>query len=251
MCGIAGQFLKASQAVGFGVEGGLQTPNRRRAVLHHLPSPAHPLRFELFEGHHGIHQSHLQGVLGAIAPTQKPNFPGFALTDHAGQITSTKPPIKTSNLWAGLAKNGVVGRQAEIAQQMKHLSTTHGIPRHQGDHHLGKAANDPLQIQDVQPWKAIVTDITTIATHALVTASAKGVGTVLRRANPCEQHHTDGPVIADAGERITELIHRLRAKGIALGGAIDRDPGNPFRGAVHQDVLVGAPRLPFGQRRPG
>ena len=134
---------------------------------------------------------------------------------------------------------------------MQHLPTTHGIPRHQSDHHLGQAANDPLQIQDVQPWEAIVTDVTTIATHALVTARAKGMGAIFRRANPRQQHHTDGPVIADTGERITELIHRLRAKGIALGGAIDRHPGNPFCGAVYQDVLVAPPRLPFGQRRSG
>ena len=82
---VASQFLNPGLAIGFGIEGGFEATDGRWAVLQHLSGPTHPFRFELFEGNDSIHEAHLQCLLRAIAPAQKPDLPGFALSHHPCQ----------------------------------------------------------------------------------------------------------------------------------------------------------------------
>ena len=89
---------------------------------------------------------------------------------HASQIAGPKAAIKTANPWPGLTKHSVVRRQAEVAEQMQHLTATDGIPRHQGDHHLGQAANDALKVEHVEAGQACFVEIAPIAAHALIAA---------------------------------------------------------------------------------
>ena len=170
---------------------------------------------------------------------------------HPGEIAGTEAPIKTAHLRAGLTEHRVVRRQAEITQQMQHLAAPHGVTGHQGDHHLGQAADDPLQIEHVEARQAVVADVTAIAAHALITAGTEGKTTVGGRANAGEQHHTDLAVIADAAEGIAEFGHRLGAEGIALGRAVDRHAGDARRAAIQKDVLVAAPGQPVHRWRTG
>ena len=251
MGGIAGQLLQPGEAIGFGVECGLEATDGRRAVLQHLPGPTHPLRLQLLQRHHGIDEPHLQSLLRAITAAEKPDFTCLALANHPRQVARTKAAVKTADLGSGLAKHGVVGGDAEVAEQMQHLTATHGIARHQSDHHLGQAADDALQIQHVQARQAVLTDVTTVPTHTLITTGTEGIATIGGRADPREQHHTDFTVIPDARKGITQLHHRLRAEGIALGGAVDGHASQAVRATVHKDVLVAAPRCPLRAWRTG
>ena len=47
MGGLSGELLDAGQTVGFGIEGGLEATDGRRAVLLHLPGITKPLRLLL------------------------------------------------------------------------------------------------------------------------------------------------------------------------------------------------------------
>ena len=220
-------------------------------MLQHLAGPAHPLRLQLLQRHHGVDEPHLQRLLGAITAAEKPDFTGLALANHPRQVARTKAAIKTADLGAGLAEHSVLGSKAEVAEQMQHLAAAHGIAGHQADHHLGQAANDALQIQHVQARQAVLTDVTAVTANTLVTAGTEGIATIGGWTNAGEQHHTNVTVIPDAREGITELHHRLRAEGVALGGAVDGHTRQAVSATVHKDVLVAAPRCPLRGWRTG
>ena len=93
MRGLASQFLQSGHAIGFGVEGGLEAPDRCGAVLQHLPGPAHPLGLKLLQGHHSIHQPHRQRFIGTVLPAQEPDLACLALSHEAGQIAGTEATI--------------------------------------------------------------------------------------------------------------------------------------------------------------
>ena len=244
MGGLASELLQAGQTIGFSIEGGLQAADRRGAVLHHLPGPADPLGLQLGQGNHPIHQSHRQGLVGAVLAAEEPDFARLALAHHPGQVAGPKAPVKTAHPRPRLAKHGVLRRQAQIAEQMQHLAAADGIARHQGNHHLGQAADQALQVEHIEPGQAGLIHIATIAAHALVAAGAEGPAPVGGRPDPAEQHHPHPGVVPHPGEGVAEFLHGARPEGIALVGPVDPDPGDPLLAPVKQHVLVAGGRLP-------
>jgi hypothetical protein len=218
------------------LKGRFQATDRRGAVAQHLPGPAHPLSLELRQGHHLVDQAHGQGLLGAVLPAEEPDLAGLALAHHPGQVAGAEAAIEAADPGAGLAEHGVIGRQAEVAEQVQHLAAADGVARHQGDHHLGQAADQPLQVEHVQPGQALFVDVAAVAPHALVTTGAKGMHPIGGRPGAGEQHHPDGGVVAHPREGIKQLAHRAGPEGIALLGPVDGDAGDALLTEIKQDV---------------
>ena len=127
---LAGQLLQAGHAVSLGVKGGLEAADRRGAVAQHLPGPTHPLGLQLAQGHHLVDQTHGQGLLSAVLAAEEPDFTGLALAHHPGQVTGAKAAIEAADPGAGLTEDGVIGRQAEVTEQVQHLAAADGVTRH-------------------------------------------------------------------------------------------------------------------------
>ena len=244
MGGLSGKFLDARQTIGFGIESRLETTNRRGAVLEHLVGHSHPFGLELVQGNDSIHQAHVQGLIRAITAAEEPDLPSLALAHDSSQIPRTKATIKTADSGSCLTEDSVIRREAEITEEMKHLPSPDRVARHQSDHNLGQAANDPLQIKNIQPWETVVAHVPPVASHALVASGAKSMGTVWSGTNSREQHHADVAVIADPAEGITELSHGLGPKGIAFGWAVDRNASDALRATIEKNVLIRTPGLP-------
>src|SRR6202043_600376 len=91
------------------------------------------------------------------------------------------------------------------------------------DHRLGRAADLDVQVGDVEaPHATGLALVAGVAADALIAPRAERVGAL------AGQHdHADRGVLAGPGERLGELDHRLRAKGVADLGAVDRDLRDP------------------------
>ena len=205
-------------------------------MAQHLPGPAHPLGLELLQGHHLVDQAHGQRLLGSVLAAEEPDFPGLALAHHPGQIAGAKAAIEAAHPGPGLAEDSILGRQAQVAEQVQHLAAADGIARHQGDHHLGQAADQALQVEHVEPGQAPVIQIAAIAAHALVAAGAEGVGAIGSRAGAGEQHHPNRRVVPHPREGVVELADGAGPKGIALLGPVNRDAGDALLTEIKQDV---------------
>ena len=167
---------------------------------------------------------------------------------HAGQVAGSKATVKAAHLGAGLAKNSIVSGDGEVAHYVQHMATPDRIPRHQGNHHLGHRANQPLQIQHVEPGYAGFIHIAAVTPHALVAPGAKGVFAIAVGASPGEQHHANAAVFSGIGEGFVEFDNGFGAKGIALVGPIDGDFGDAI-GLLVKDVVVGFNVLPVNLHR--
>ena len=127
-----------------------------------------------------------------------------------------------------MAKDGIVGGDAQVAEQVQHLAAADGVARHEGDHHLGQAADQPLQVEHVEPGQARLIDVAAIAAHALVAAGAKGPAAIVGRPGARQQHHPHGRIITHPRKGVAELLNGAGPEGVALVGAVDRDAGDPF-----------------------
>ena len=70
---------------------------------------------------------------------------------------------------------------------------------------MGRPADHPLQVKNIEAGKTLFIEVTAVASDALITASAEGVAAIVCRANSGEQHNTDAAVVANASEGIAEL----------------------------------------------
>ena len=162
MGGLPSQLLKTSHAIGISIEGSFETSNRRWAVLEDFTGPVQPFVLQLRKGNNRIDQPHLQSLLGVVTTAKKPDFTGFALADQPGQMRAAKAAIKTANSRAGLPKYGIVSRNAQITKQVEHLSAANGVASDQGNDHLGQAADQSLQVKNIEPRSAVLIEVATI-----------------------------------------------------------------------------------------
>ena len=91
------------------------------------------------------------------------------------------------------------------------------------DDRLGGATDLDVQVGDVEaPDTTRLALVSAVAADTLIAAGAERIGTLTG-----EHDHADGGVVAGPRERLGQLEHRLRAKGVADLGAVDRDLGDP------------------------
>ena len=184
-----------------------------------------------------------QRLGGVILAAEIPQLARLFLADDAREVARAEAAVKTADLGAGLAENRVVRGNRQVANHLQHMAAADGVARHQRDDHLRHRADEPLQIQHVEPRRPALVLVARRAAHALVAAGAKGVLAVRVRPRAGQQHDADGRVLARVGEGVNHLEHRFRAERVALVRPVDRHLRDAVA-LVVEDVLVIADGLP-------
>ena len=111
---------------------------------------------------------------------------------------------------------------------MQDVTTTDRVARNQSDHHLRHRADQFLQIQDIQAWHTIFTNVAAglVASNLLVATGTKCELPVGLRVKPGQQDNSDGSILSRISEGLNQLSHRIRRKSIATVRTIDRHLGN-------------------------
>src|SRR6266567_872183 len=114
--GVASQFLNTGQAVGVRIESRFEEAQGKRAFLQHLAGPLYGLFFQAFQGHDGVDQSHVEGLLGCVLAAEIPDLTGFFMSDDACHVGSTPTGVKAANLRTGLPEPGIVSGNRQVAE---------------------------------------------------------------------------------------------------------------------------------------
>src|SRR3954452_1727417 len=72
--GVVRKLLDARQAVLGGVEARLQEAQRERRQREHLATPLHRLLLEPLERHDGVHEPHVERLLGVVLTAEEPDL---------------------------------------------------------------------------------------------------------------------------------------------------------------------------------
>ena len=90
------------------------------------------LPFELLIGDDFVDESHFLGF-GGVVLRQIPNFAGFLLSDDAGEVAGAKAAVEAPDFGAGLPEDGVVGGDAEVADDVEDVPAADGVAGNEGD----------------------------------------------------------------------------------------------------------------------
>src|SRR5690606_10550798 len=96
---------------------------------------------------------------------------GTLLANHPGQIGGTEAGVYRADLGSGLAEDGVIGSNAQVADHMQHMTTADGKTIDPGDHRLGHLTDQGLQLLHRQPDDAATVVLSVMC--ALITAGAE------------------------------------------------------------------------------
>ncbi|SLA16695.1 Uncharacterised protein [Mycobacteroides abscessus subsp. massiliense] len=185
---------------------------------------------DLVDGTHVVH------LLGGVGPAQEEDFARELLADHLGQVRAAVPAVETAHVGVGLLEARVLAaRQSQVAHHMQAVSAAGGPAIHQGDHHLWHKADEALHFQDVQPARAPRIHrfgglapgvlISGAPPDALVAAGAECPAAVLGTGTVSgEQHRTHVGSHPCVIQGAVQLVHGVRAEGVAHLGAVERDP---------------------------
>src|SRR5690606_6415674 len=143
----------------------------------------------------------------AVLPAEIPDFARLLLADDARQIAGAKAAVEAADDGTGLAEDGVVGGDGQIADDVQDVPPADGVARHQGDNWLGHRADDALQLQYVAPGQAVLVDVARLAAYLLVAARAERVDAIPgRRAVAGQQHDADLGVHPRQAEGLRHLV---------------------------------------------
>ncbi|SLC85326.1 Uncharacterised protein [Mycobacteroides abscessus subsp. massiliense] len=162
---------------------------------------------DLVDGTHVVH------LLGGVGPAQEEDFARELLADHLGQVRAAVPAVETAHVGVGLLEARVLAaRQSQVAHHMQAVSAAGGPAIHQGGiHRFGGLA--PGVLISGAPPDALV------AAGAECPAAVLGTGTVSG-----EQHRTHVGSHPCVIQGAVQLVHGVRAEGVAHLGAVERDP---------------------------
>ena len=220
--GVAGELLEPGETVGVRVECRFQAAQREWAVAEDVATPRHGLRLQPVERNDRVHQSHGERLVRVVARAAVPDLARLLVPDDACQVRGTVPAVEAPDARAGLAEDGVVGGDGQIADHVQHVAAPDRIARHHGDDGLRQGPDLPLQVEDVQPRHPVLVDVSAVAAHPLVAAGAEGV-----RSGAGEHDDPDGRIVARCGERVGQLDQRAGAERVPHLRALDGDPGDP------------------------
>ena len=208
--GIAGKFLNASLPVEFSIEASLDHTQCKGRTFHHRLSPKDALVFELCQRHHLVDKPHLEGFLCVVLPTEEPNLAGLLLADDARQIARAEACIERAYLWTGLSENGVLAGNAQVADNMQHVSSADGVAVDHCNDGLGQTADLHLHIQHAEPWNTLLVDIASMPLHVHVATRAEGMLDILQ---PLSLGHLGEGTREDDDaqvEAVAAVVERLR-----------------------------------------
>src|SRR2546421_5003229 len=107
---VVGELLDAREPVLGGVEAGLQQAQREGGEGEHLAAPAHGLLLQPLQRHDGVHEPHLQRLLGGVLPAQKPDLLRLLDAHRIRQQARSEAAVEGADARADLPEAGVVGR---------------------------------------------------------------------------------------------------------------------------------------------
>src|SRR5919201_489916 len=170
---VAGQLLDARQPVVRGVHACLDHAQRERAELEHLAAPRDRLLLQVGDRHDLVHEPHRQRLLRVVLLAQEPDLACLLLADDAGEQPGAVAAVEAADPRPGLAEARVVGRDREVAHDVKDVAAPDRVAGDHRDDRLGQAADLDLEIEDIEPAPAARVDVAVLAPHALIAARAE------------------------------------------------------------------------------
>ena len=212
--------------------------------MQHFAAPANGLFFEIGNRYHGIHQAHIQRFLSVVLTAQEPDFAGFFLPDDACHIRGAPAAVEGAYFRTGLAEDGVLGGNGQIAHHVQHVTAADGVARHHRHHRFWTGADLTLEIEDVQVvGTRIVLVSAVVAAHFLIAAGAERF-----IAFAGQDNHADVVVVARIRQGLNHLFHGQRTEGVTHLRTVDGDFGNAVGGFVVTNVGVAfGAVLPFNR----
>src|SRR6478752_103066 len=101
------------------VEAGLHQPQGEGRQPQHLAAPGDRLGLQIGQRYDGVHQTHFSGLLRVVLPAEEPDLLGLLDPDQVGQQAGAVSTVERTDLRPHLAEPGVVGGNAEIADQVE------------------------------------------------------------------------------------------------------------------------------------
>src|SRR5436309_7108632 len=240
---VSGELLQPDLAVAFGVERGLEAPERERAHGEYLAAPGDGLLLESLERDHLIHQPHLARLAGVVLPAEVPDLARPFLPDDARKVRGPEPAVEGADLRPGLAKDRVIRRDRQVAHDVEHVSAADRITRDHRHNRFREGTDLLLKVEHVQARHLIVADVSSGTTHALIPPRAERF--VSGAGQDCD---ADLRVLPHVLEGLNHLADGERAERVPHVGAVDGDLGNPF-GLFVKDIgerAGGFPRDAYG-----
>src|SRR3954454_13833215 len=96
--GVVGELLDAGQAVLRSVEAGLQEAQREGRQREHLAAPLDGLLLEPFERDDGVHEPHLERLLGVVLPAEEPDLLGLLRSVLLGEEARPVATVERADL---------------------------------------------------------------------------------------------------------------------------------------------------------
>src|SRR4051812_30775431 len=230
---VAAEIEEAELAVAVGVHRGFQETQRHRSERQHLAAPFQRLLFELRQRDDGVDETHIERLLRVVLAAEEPDFARFFLADDAREVRRAEASVERADARSGLAEARIVGGDGQIADDVQHVASADRVAGHHRHDRFGHAANLLLHVEDVEARDFLLRiDVAAFAAHALIAAGAEGI-----RPFAGDDDDADFAVVAGHVQRLLDLAHRQRAKGVTHLGTIDGDLGDAVFGALVLDVL--------------
>ncbi len=241
-----GQLLDPGVAVLMGVEAGLDQAQGEGRERQHLAAPGNRLRLEAVERDDRVDQPHLQGLGSVVLATEQPELLRLLGADEVAQEGGAEAAVPGADPRSGLAEDGVVGGDREVAAEVKDVAAANRVARHHRHHRLRQPPHLHLQVGDVEAADgSALGDVAGVAANLLVAARAERL-----RALAGEHHDADLGVLAGQLQRGGDLDQSLRPEGVEGLGPVDADLGDSL-GDLVVDVVVLAGALPLDRRVEG
>src|SRR5215207_6369411 len=218
------------------IEGELQHPLCRRALATYDLGPVQADGLQLIVRHDGIDHAHPIGILRTVGAAQEEDFSGKLLPHLTGQVGGAEAGVEGADIGVRLLEASLLGTgQAQVAHHVQAVPTPGRPAVDEGDHDLGHEADQPLDLQNVQPTHRCRTYVGWLVSHrirvtgagpdSLITAAAECPPAVLwRRAVAGQQY------CAHVGRRPrvvkcrVKLVDRVRPEGVTHLRPVERHP---------------------------
>jgi len=166
-----------------------------------------------------------------VLAAEVPDLARLAFADETCQVCGTKAGIDASHPRTGLAEDGRVGGNREVAQHVKHVASADRIAVDHGDDGLGDIADDAVKGGHFHAQAPL--GIAVLGALLLVPSTRKSLV-----ACPREDDYTDAQIVPGPAEGIDQLAYGLGAKGVASLRPVYGYPGDTI-GRLVKDILVG------------
>src|SRR4051794_23321317 len=156
---VMGELLDTGEAILGGVEARLEQPQGKRGEGVHLAAPGDRLPLEVSEWEDRVDQPHVERLLRVVEPGEEPDLLGLLDAHVPSQERGAEAAVEAPNPRTGLAEDGVVSGDRQVADQMEDVAATNGVPGDHRDDRLGQPPNLDVEVADVQPPDSLLGDL--------------------------------------------------------------------------------------------